>query len=219
MPNVLIMQNWSLLASKWVRYRSNIKYTSSTENRLVYSRLLMSTLYTYTYRPLVNFSILNAAWCMSSISNAVVDVSYMMKIWLCIVDIKRLAVHYLSWTRWHAFSVINHAMGRCSGRNMSIKIAATIMTVMTIMIWKRWRKIKEIYGGCTHIFSSPNLSGRRVDVYHTSMHTWCGLSANLECRSELCCKRLAGNTGAKMTQNVEQNIRQGGHHVGHWPTF
>ena len=28
-------------------------------------------------------------------------------------------------------------------------------------------------------FSSPNLSGRRFDV------TWCGLSANLECRSEM----------------------------------
>jgi len=27
--------------------------------------------------------------------------------------------------------------------------------------------------------------------------TWCGFSANLECRSETCCKRLAGNTGRK----------------------
>ena len=26
-------------------------------------------------------------------------------------------------------------------------------------------------------------------------HTWCGLSANLECRSEMCCTRLAENTG------------------------
>ena len=31
-------------------------------------------------------------------------------------------------------------------------------------------------------------------------HTWCGLSANLECRSEMCCTRLAGNTGRKMMQ-------------------
>ena len=36
-------------------------------------------------------------------------------------------------------------------------------------------------------FSSPNLSGRKLDVYHT---TWCGLSANLECMSEMCCTRL-----------------------------
>ena len=28
-------------------------------------------------------------------------------------------------------------------------------------------------------------------------HSWCGLSANLECRSELCCTRLAENTGHK----------------------
>jgi len=28
-------------------------------------------------------------------------------------------------------------------------------------------------------------------------YTWCGLSANLECRSEMCCTRLAGNTGCK----------------------
>ena len=28
-------------------------------------------------------------------------------------------------------------------------------------------------------------------------YTWCGPSANLECRSEMCCTRLAGNTGCK----------------------
>ena len=28
-------------------------------------------------------------------------------------------------------------------------------------------------------------------------HTWCGLSADLGCRSETCCKRLAENTGRK----------------------
>ena len=46
-------------------------------------------------------------------------------------------------------------------------------------------------------FSSPNLSGRRLDVYHTSFHTWCGLSANLRCRSETCCTCLARNAGRK----------------------
>jgi len=40
-------------------------------------------------------------------------------------------------------------------------------------------------------FSSPNLSRRRLDVYHT----WCGLSANLGCRCETCCTWLAENTG------------------------
>ena len=37
-----------------------------------------------------------------------------------------------------------------------------------------------------YLFSSPILSGRRLDVY-----TWCGLSVNLECRSETWCTRLA----------------------------
>ena len=45
-------------------------------------------------------------------------------------------------------------------------------------------------------FSSPNFSGRRLDVYHT-FDTWCGPSANLECMSEMCCTRLGGNTGRK----------------------
>ena len=41
--------------------------------------------------------------------------------------------------------------------------------------------------------SSPNLSRRGLNVFHT----WCGPSANLESRSEICCMRLAGNTGRK----------------------
>jgi len=44
--------------------------------------------------------------------------------------------------------------------------------------------------------SSPNLSGHRLDVYHTSTHG-CGPSANLECGSETCCACLAGNAGPK----------------------
>ena len=47
------------------------------------------------------------------------------------------------------------------------------------------------------LFSSPNLSRRRLDVCNTSFHTWCGLSANLRCRPETCCTRLAENTGRK----------------------
>jgi len=43
--------------------------------------------------------------------------------------------------------------------------------------------------------SSPNLSSRGLDVYHTS--TRCGPSANLECRSEMCYMRLAGNAVPK----------------------
>ena len=34
------------------------------------------------------------------------------------------------------------------------------------------------------------------------IHTWCGLSANLRCRSETCCTRLAENTGRKNRQKI-----------------
>jgi len=33
-------------------------------------------------------------------------------------------------------------------------------------------------------------------------HTWCGLSANLECRSEMCCTWLAGNAGTKKNRHL-----------------
>ena len=33
-------------------------------------------------------------------------------------------------------------------------------------------------------------------------HTWCGLSANLGCRSETCCTRLAENTGRKKSPKI-----------------
>ena len=49
-------------------------------------------------------------------------------------------------------------------------------------------------------FSSPNLSG--LDVYHTSTHGVVLYSANLECRSEMCCSRLAANTGRKKVAKI-----------------
>jgi len=39
-------------------------------------------------------------------------------------------------------------------------------------------------------------------------YTWCGLSANLECRSEMCCTRLAGNAGPK---KIAKNWPSGHH--------
>ena len=33
-------------------------------------------------------------------------------------------------------------------------------------------------------------------------HTWCGLSVNLECRSGMCCTRLAGNTWRKNSPQI-----------------
>jgi len=56
------------------------------------------------------------------------------------------------------------------------------------------------------LFSSPNLSGRRLVPY---LGTWCGLSANLECRSDMCCARLAANTGRKKIAKKSPS----GHHL------
>jgi len=43
----------------------------------------------------------------------------------------------------------------------------------------------------------PRLISAVADWGLPYFHTWCGLSANLGCRSETCCTRLAENTGRK----------------------
>jgi len=45
------------------------------------------------------------------------------------------------------------------------------------------------------LFSSPSQSSQTGCLPY--FHTWFGPIANLECRSEICCTRLAGNTGRK----------------------
>jgi len=48
------------------------------------------------------------------------------------------------------------------------------------------------------LFFFPRLISAAVDwMSIPCLHTWCGLSANLRCRSETCCTRLAGNAGRK----------------------
>jgi len=51
-------------------------------------------------------------------------------------------------------------------------------------------------------YSPPNLSGPRLDVYHTSTHGVGGLSVNLECRSEMCCTLLAENAEPKKSPKI-----------------
>ena len=41
--------------------------------------------------------------------------------------------------------------------------------------------------------------------------TWCGLSANLECRSEMRCTRLAANTGRKKSSSTHHRTTLSGH--------
>ena len=47
-------------------------------------------------------------------------------------------------------------------------------------------------------FLFPRLISATADCMSAIyFHTWCGLSANLRCRSETCCTRLTENTGCK----------------------
>jgi len=48
-----------------------------------------------------------------------------------------------------------------------------------------------------YLFFIPRLISAVGDWMFPCFHTWCGLSANLEWRSETCCARLAENTGRK----------------------
>ena len=49
------------------------------------------------------------------------------------------------------------------------------------------------------LFSSPILSGWIGCLPY--FHTWCGLSANLECMSEMCCTQLAENKCKNYAKN------------------
>jgi len=46
-------------------------------------------------------------------------------------------------------------------------------------------------------FFYPHVISAVADWMSTTLYPWCGLSANLECRSEMYCTRPAGNTRRK----------------------
>jgi len=70
-----------------------------------------------------------------------------------------------------------------------------LLYVSIFMVALYFCPVVSIFFLLSFFFPSPNLSGRRLDVYHTSTHSVA--CANLECMSEICCKRLAENTGCK----------------------
>jgi len=51
-------------------------------------------------------------------------------------------------------------------------------------------------------FYFPRLISAISDWMPTNFHTWCGLSANLGCKYEMCCTRLAENTGRKKSPKI-----------------
>ena len=52
-------------------------------------------------------------------------------------------------------------------------------------------------------FFCPRLISAASDWMSTILYKWCGLSANLECRS-VCCARLAGNAARKKSPTIAQ---------------
>jgi len=58
------------------------------------------------------------------------------------------------------------------------------------------RPISAVASSSIQLFGH-NRHGPKIGGYHTSTRGVTFLSANLECRSEICCMRLAGNTGRK----------------------
>ena len=60
-------------------------------------------------------------------------------------------------------------------------------------IFVLWFLLLSSSSFCLSLFSSPILSRRRLDV---------AFSANVGCRSEMCCTRLAENTGRKKSSKI-----------------
>ena len=48
----------------------------------------------------------------------------------------------------------------------------------------------------------PHLISAAADWMSPYFYTWCGPSANLECRSEMYCTQLAGNAGPKKSSEI-----------------
>ena len=62
-----------------------------------------------------------------------------------------------------------------------------------------------IFSSCGFFFSLPFFLAQSQPSQIGCLpyfHTWCGLSANLECMSEMCCTGLAENTGRKKSPKI-----------------
>jgi len=66
---------------------------------------------------------------------------------------------------------------------------------------------------CSSSFFSFRLISPVADWMSTTLPPWCGLSANLECRSETCCTRLAGNAGCKKSPSAHHRTTLSGYIV------
>ena len=112
-----------------------------------------------------------------------------------------------------SYGVVRENLGRCTSwpvTTLPISVLAEVCAVASaflfIMVALCNRADHYIFVlwflSSIFFYSSPNLSGPRLDVYHTSTHGVGGLSVNLECRSEMCCTRLAENAEPKKSPKI-----------------
>jgi len=88
---------------------------------------------------------------------------------------------------------------------MLVYVGVSLLICVNVYIWKQfaacflWPPIHSngqaiIFCRCGFLFLSssffPCLFSAVTDWCLPYFHTWCGLSANLECRSKMCCTRL-----------------------------
>jgi len=77
----------------------------------------------------------------------------------------------------------------------TVEITGCVRFVMAAVCYRAGHYIFALW--FLSIFLSCYIFFPRLISAAAYFGTWCGLSANLECRSEMCCARLAANTGRK----------------------
>ena len=70
-------------------------------------------------------------------------------------------------------------------------------------MWRRYCCLRSFFPIVNTCFSCEDMARqscamvRRWGFFASCISTWCGLSANLECMSKMCCMRLTANAGCK----------------------
>ena len=100
----------------------------------------------------------------------------------------------IAWQTFQAFqSRASGATFRCCWHTAQI-IMVALWNRAGHYIFVRWFLLSIFF--CFLAYSQPSQIGCLP-----YFRTWCGLSANLGCRSETCCRRLAENTGSSAPKN------------------
>jgi len=103
-------------------------------------------------------------------------------------------------------SIQNNVYYSCITNNIFIQTTSTFKLYLHtgVFICFSHLLLAALHSRCGHCILScffllffPRLSSAVADWMSTYLYTWCGPSANLECRSEMCFTQLAGNAGPK----------------------